>query len=731
MKSLARLIVPSLAFMAWTVCGDETTDVKFRIVSQHTDVAEVWIGVRVGPIRSGTADWSWTSTESEEFTLEIPQTEEEVALIALRGFSAPILVLVTQELRNSGIELDFNPGKRFSGTILSTDGIEVADAVVSVERQDLPSQQIPSQAKSEWTSAADGTFSIEGLVAGKYELHVDLPYIPTETFDIQINDGKDAEEDLVLDNAHFVRGRVLDHDRNPTVGADVGMYAYVSFQDSGFRQTVPSDSSGEFQFGPFVYGQVVSLSATHTEGGSTQSNDVFSGNHDVNLVLSKLVDVVGTVVDAETGTPLDEFTLRAFGNGWTRQYPHKEANGEIFATIDSLAWALVIESPSYTPHFDTDSDLSTLDEYDMGEVHLEAGIQVTGLVYDSTSRQPIEGASIASWGKGFGGELPTGRTTFIVRYMQMKVNATSDAEGKYSIGPLPSGESVLVASAGGYRAEEIFVDGQSAELDIGLAAVDVGTTRINGRIQTTNGDPIAGQINIYHVENNSGMGYRTEEDGTFEHTTRGGTHQIYASTDRGRSETIELRVSEGATEDVVLVVDPFGRLAGTINGLEGAELAYVSVISGNRAVRGTSRIADGEDFLIEGIGTGPFMAKAWTTMNRQLALSFELTKVTEEAYLEFSFSGDSRLYGKILSLVDRNPYLQVRAIAKDKGAISGWSGILDDGSFEIRGLSDGEYWIEIGEERGSGIAIGKTTDKDRYEAAVAGDTELNIDLASP
>ena len=176
---------------------------------------------------------------------------------------------------------------------------------------------------------------------------------------------------------------------------------------------------------------------------------------------------------------------------------------------------------------------------------------------------------------------------------------------------------------------------------------------------------------------------------------------------------------------------PLVGLAGTINGLEGAELAYVSVISGNRAVRGTSRIANGEDFLIEGIGTGPFTAKAWTTMNRQLALSFELTKVTEEAYLEFSFSGDSRLYGKILSLVDSNPYLQVRAIAKDKGAISGWSGILDDGSFEIRGLSDGEYWIEIGEERGAGIPVGKTIGKNRYEAAVAGDTELNIDLASP
>ena len=730
MKSLARLIVPCLAFMAWTIWGEETTDVEFHIVSQHADVEKVWVGVFVGLVESETEARSWTSAESDEFTLEIPQTEEQVLLVALRRNSAPITVPLTKESRNSGIDLDFNPGRQFQGTIVATDGIEVADAVVSVERPDLPSQQVPSHVKSEWTSAADGTFSIGGLVSGRYELHVELPYIPTETFDIQIVDEEDTQETLVLDNAHFVRGRVLDHDRNPAAGADIYVYADIAFRDTEPRPTIQSDSLGEFQVGPFVYGQSVSLSATHPQGGSTNTNDVLSGNHNVNLVLSKLIDVVGTVLDADTETPLDEFTLVEHGS-LSRKHPHSGTNGRMSATVDSATWALTIEATNYTPHFATDLDLESMDEYDMGEVRLEPGIQLTGLVYDSTSRQPIDGAYIASWGAGFGGELPTGRTTFIVRYMQMRVNATSDAKGNYSIGPLPAGESLLIASAEGYRAEEILIDGQSAELDIGLTARDILTTRINGRIQTTNGDPVAGRIDIYHVESNSGMGYRTEEDGTFVHTTRAGTHQIYAVTNRGRSETIGINVSEGAAEEVVLVVDPFGRIAGMINGLEEAEMAYISVISANRTVGSTSRIANGEDFLIEGIGTGPFTAKAWTTMNRQLALSFELSKVAEEAYLEFSFNGDSRLYGKILSLIDRNPYRQVRAIAKDKGSISGWSDILDDGSFEIRGLRDGEYWIEIGEERGAGIPLGKTTAKNRYETAVAGDTELNIDLTSP
>lgn len=730
MKHLSGLIFSCLVLAAGNLDGDETFNVKFRVVSDHSYSGDTWVGVFVGPVHPDTEALSWTSFDSNEFTLEIPESEEELLLVALRRDFVPITRPITSEQRNSEIPLDFKSGQFFQGTVVSTDGIEVPDAVLSVVRRDVPWLHTQSQARFEWTSDREGSFSIGGLVEGKYEIHVALPHIPEESSTIQLSRGKDLRRDFVLKDAYFVRGRVVDHAESEVEGAEVRASFNVHFLDSREALNIPSDSLGEFQMGPFVNGQTLNLSATHKDGGSTHSNRVFSGNHEVKLILSRLVGVVGMVQDAATGAPLNEFTLKAHG-GMVRDFAHSDTNGRISAVIDSRAWALVIEAPNYAPYFDTDLDLDSIDEYDMGIVEMDPGIHLTGVVYDSANRQPIEGALIASWGQGFGGGLPTGRTTFIVRYMQQAVNATSDAEGKYSMGPLPSDKAVLRVSARGYKWKEVTVDGQTTQLNIDLTALDVQTTKIVGKIQTTNGESVSGWVNVYHVENNSGAGFRSEEDGSFEFSTRAGSHSIHATSDSGRSETLEFTLVDGDVREIVLVVDPSGRLVGSVSGLLSAEEAFVSVLSGNRAVGGTGSISN-EEFSIQGLGTGSFTVRASTTMNRQLTRTIQLSEDSDEAFVEFSFDGNSRLYGKVQELEDPTPYLQVRAFGKQKGSMAGWSYILDDGSFEIRGLSDGEYWIKISEERGFGISKSDAVSRgERFDVVVVGDTELNIDLAQP
>ena len=64
--------------------------------------------------------------------------------------------------------------------------------------------------------------------------------------------------------------------------------------------------------------------------------------------------------------------------------------------------------------------------------------------------------------------------------------------------------------------------------------------------------------------------------------------------------------------------------------------------------------------------------------------------------------------------------------------MSGWSNVLDDGSFEILGLSDGEYWVEVGEESTPARwERDKAGRKSRFEAIISGDTELNFEFAAP
>lgn len=710
------------------------------------------MGVFVGTVERESEAWSWSSITTRQFSLEIPNTKEDVTLVTLCKNSVPTTTRVTQESRNSEVTIKLERGQVFSGTVLSTDEIAVPDAVVTVERRDGPSLAIPSKAQFEWTTEADGTFFVGGLVEGKYDIHVAPTFVPRESFSIQVEDGEDNPRDLVLTDAYHVRGRVVDHAGGVVVGAKVSgfldpmlwkdpagnvvlgsemaeamrIHGRVDGHPSSLRTA--SDSTGAFQFGPFVYGQGLNISASHTEGGSSNKVEVFSGNHEISLILSKTLDVIGTVVDAETGAPIEQFTLEVRGRA-NNEFPHSESGGEISAQVDSTAWAIVIQAPNYIPHFKTDLELDLLDVFDMGMVELDPGVHVTGYVYDVQSRQPVKGASIESWGKVLEGEPPPSRYSFTSRYLSGTTRAISNSKGEFSIGPLPLAESILYVEAHSYKSEEIVVDRSTEKLDIGLEAVDFQNTKIVARIQTTNGESINGRVQISDGEEISFTPYGGfPRDGSWEYRVYPGTYKVWAVSNRGRSKTIDVVVTDGETKEIVLVVDTFGRLKGTISGLKRGEDPFVTVFSGNDIVQATAVVLNGE-FELEGVGAGSLAVRVHTSMNRQIEQSFELSKTVGEAFVEVVFDGDSRLYGIVLSSVDQNS--TVRAIGKEKGSVSGWGDVLDDGSFEIRGLSDGEYWIEIGDER---EFIFRSSDEEsqkrRIEAVVVGDTELTVDAAS-
>lgn len=747
------LILVCFVLFALPVQSDQTTNLNGRIVSDHSNADVVWLGVFVGSIERESEAWSWSSVTTRQFSLEIPDTKEDVTLVALCKNSVPNTTRVTQESRNSEVTIKLERGQVFSGTVLSTDEIAVPDVILTIERRDGPPVAIPSEAQFEWTTEVDGTFFVGGLLEGKYDLRIAPTYVPKESFSIQVEDGEDHSRDLVLADAYHVKGRVVDHAGGVVVGARVnarldpmlwndptGDVVLGSEMDQamkihgrveGYPSNVrtASDSTGSFQMGPFVYGQGLKMSASHTEGGSSNEVKVFSGNHEIALVLSKTLDVFGTVEDAETGAPIGEFTLEVRGRA-NSEFVHTESGGKISAQVDSAAWAIVIQAPNYIPFFKTDLELDSLDVFDMGTVELDRGIHVSGQIYDLQSRQLVKGARIESWGRVLEGKPPPSRYSFTSRYLSGKIRTISNSEGEFSIGPLPLAESVLYVEAHSYKAEEIVVDRPTEKLDIGLKALDSQNTRIVARIQTTNGESIRGRVLISDGEETSFLPYGGfPRDGSWEYRVYPGAYKVWATSNRGRSKTIDVDVSEGETEEVVLVVDPFGRLKGSINGLKSGEDPFVMVFSGNDLVQATSVVLNGE-FELEGVGAGSLTVRVQTSMNRQIEQSFELSKAVSEAFVEISFEGDSRLFGKVLSFVDRNH--KVRAIGKKKGSVSGWGDVLDDGSFEIRGLSDGEYWIEIGDESEIGIgSSNQESQKQRIEAIVIGDTELTIDAASP
>ncbi|MCY3885144.1 MAG: carboxypeptidase-like regulatory domain-containing protein [Gammaproteobacteria bacterium] len=722
-KSLAPLVA---VFLACTVCGEETTTITGRIVDSDTD-SKVWIGLFSSPLQRGAEAKNWTSVQSEDFTLDVPKNED-VILVALRKNFTPITEEVSADSQSSEIQLEFGQGSTLRGTVFSTDDIEVPDATLKINPVETLQISLPEEMQFEWTSSSDGTFEISGLIPGSYEVQVATLYTRPALFSVRVSEEESSPRTFALNDAYFVRGHVQDYDGEEVSGAEVSAYMHVAFLGEFPRETVRSGSAGEFQVGPFIKGQQMSLSAMEPIRGSTYSNEVFSGNLEVTLVLSKMVTVQGVVLDSSTGLPIEAFLLKVWGQGWVRNHQIFSSEGIISVEVDSEAWAIVIDAPNYDVHFDTPIELVSLEVYDKGTIELDPGKRLTGTVTDAIDGEPVEGAQI--W-RGIIQEhqYPTGRETFIFRYLFERVSTTTSAQGEFSLEPMPSGESVIHVRAPDYTSQEIQLDALTTHLDIALKTWESVKSLLVGKVQTVTGDSIPASLDIFHVENNSGFGTRTNEDGTFEEDMYPGTVTVQARSDLGKSERVTVSLEEGATKEILLVIDPTGRISGTITGLQGAEGAFLSVLSGIQTVRNSGRLENGE-FQISGVGLGSFSLRARTTMNRQLVIPFELSEDADDVRLDVSFQGNSRLYGLVKWINESASDFKVRVIGKEKGSMVGWSDILDDGTYEIQGLNDGEYWIEIAADEYEYDTVDGSSGNRLMDVVVNGDTEFSFGMDS-
>lgn len=720
------MLLACAAIFAWSSYGNETTSVKVYIDSYQSEDNEIWIGVFAGSPEQLSEEGQWLLVESEEFNLDIPVVDE-VLLVALRKDAVPIVQTISQQSAIKLINLKFERGITFHGLLMSTDDFPVADASLTLSRPDLPQIEIPDRAQPQWTSDSDGNLSIGGLVAARYGINVDLPFIPNESFSVQVSENSESPYELRMGNAYFVAGRVVDHDGAGVQDAEVDTRPFIAFLDAYRGIVQMSGADGRFKLGPFVQGQDMRLSARHEDSGSTYDHNVIAGLHGMKLVLSKMVQVRGLVIDGVTRSPVDEFVFKTYGQGWTREYQHTDANGELSVRVDSTAFGFVIDSPDYSATVDMNLSLDSLEEHDLGTIELDPGRVVAGQVYDIANREPIEGAEISSLGEGWIGVEQTFERTFTVRYLSQSVRTVTDAQGEYTLKPLPTDETVIYITARGYESQELRLEEGEFSADVALRIWDPDRTRIYGRIETTTGEVVAGSVNFFHVENNGGTGFRTEEDGSFEFSTRPGTHQVSANTEYGRSEIMTVKMQDGDNTEVILIVDPSGSLYGSVEGLQGAETAILSISANERPIR-SKRLNENGDFLIQGVGYGEFTLRAWTSMNRELKRSFEIPESTGEAHLDLFFGGNSRLYGSLVPSEGDMPVARVRAIPVNDSSIHGWSNVLDDGSFEIQGLDDGDYLIETYLRSGQSYASEDGKRINQVEVELAGDTELVIQL---
>jgi len=180
--------------------GKPVTSFELRITPQEGEVVRLPVGNVAGAFRvDGVA----------------PGRYEVLARTAAGGSAAPSPVLVEPGAETGGLQLRVTAGETIWGTVLFNGGAPAPDVVV-VARPDASLKNGPERRT---TTNADGSFSVEGLVAGTYRLALSYEGLAEFSEDIRVPNHTGVT--LALPRVTTLTIRATDPAGRPVTGARV------------------------------------------------------------------------------------------------------------------------------------------------------------------------------------------------------------------------------------------------------------------------------------------------------------------------------------------------------------------------------------------------------------------------------------------------------------------------------------------------------------------------------
>ena len=348
----------------------------------------------------------------------------------------------------------------------------------------------------------------------------------------------------------------------------------------------------------------------------------------------------------------------------------------------------------------------------------QRGRNLSGQVTDANEGTPVVAATVEVDGE-FG---PNGAIIGGV--------AHTDDQGRFEL-RVRSGDRWIRVRSDGYATKTIRVPERNREAIV--VALDTGGT-IAGRLVLPTGEPAIGNVTLVasrsdplrplgfwevHQLLRGGRKATVRESGDFRlENVPPGRYKLIATSRSGMVRDRVVEVDERETNpSIQLVVQPLAMVTGSLSGLTNDERATLRVeTSSDGQTTATLRGVANGPFEISGIPNGEFVLVAQSSNRRVLESTFEISNL-ESVRVDLAFRWSSRLWGRVRAGTATGPLrMEVVATPQDQAMPAGASWTAPDGSYEIAGLGDGNYSV---------VARGQ-----RFEAEVAGDTELDLTLSS-
>jgi len=329
-------------------------------------------------------------------------------------------------------------GLSLTGSVLDKDGEPIRSAKVLLGDSRFGNQI------NQTRTGENGEFKLSSLSGGESTLTVQANGYAPEMRRVTVETNT-APLEFKLEDGHVFQALVVDEFDTPVRSARVTIDQWHNRQTLNLNGTTDTRGRVTIRSAPRD-GMIGSI----YKSGYMQSHNVafVADGEEKRFILRKSSRITGSVVDAETKQPIEQFEVtrgQSYGGDevyWENHNPIKGRFGEFSLTLDQQnITALRAEADDYLPAVVSLSSNSGLHL----TFELKKGIGPKGIV-QSSDGQPVSGAQLAVTSKGT--SLTMGKAKFM-NSGQRKI-ATTDASGAFSLRPDPGGETILVVHTNGY-----------------------------------------------------------------------------------------------------------------------------------------------------------------------------------------------------------------------------------------------------------------------------------------
>jgi len=322
-----------------------------------------------------------------------------------------------------------------------------------------------------WTTGADGRYRIAGLPKGKHVVLAAAPsFAEGRSKQVVVDLGQRVEDlDITLGPGTMISGRVIDQHGVRVSGAQVHATPEV-----GLPIDAVTDEDGHYKLGP-VTGQVELTASAFGHADVRRTIELAPATtrtpderkEDFTLVVADAV-LAGTLDDA-TGAPVGGAQIEVIAGAGGGRIAVVNPDGTF--SIDHLPAGPLrvrVTHPSY-PIAELDA-VASIGEREKTRLRLPLGGTAAGVILDGASGAPLGGQVISAYG-------PSGATA----------DATSEANGRWKLGPLRPGAWKLTIEQPGYLAI-------SRELEVPVSRVPGETSVFDIRFDLAKGALLGGTV---------------------------------------------------------------------------------------------------------------------------------------------------------------------------------------------------------------------------------------------